>query len=229
MSVTLLLDEIDTEAVIQRWVSRAAGEEKNRRQEFRMPFFNTATMYTEGDEKGVMCRDISKDGMGIIQFGEPPEPGNATLAVKLHQQTVHINVDFGWRKNMGNGWWTSGGRLNATSINQASLAFLRFSGLVERRLYQRYSFCHPFTVYPSFDLHENCIGLENIDPDDEAPALSLDLSTGGMRLICFTPILYKKMLYIRKPGTSFLLRGHVVAQRDLGNGYCVIGVKFATT
>ena len=229
MTSTILLDDIDTEAIVQRWVAKAAGEEKNRRDRFRMPFFSTATLYTPDGEKGVMCRDISKDGIGIIQFAEPPAYDSATLAVELHKQIVHLNVDFQWSRDMGNGWWTSGGRLNATSINNASLAFLKFSGMVERRLHQRYSFCHPFSVYPTFEMYNSQVGSDDLEPSDEAPALSLDISRGGMRLICFTPINYRKLIYIRKPKTDFLLQGRVVSHRDLGNGYCVVGAKFATT
>ena len=183
-------------------------------------------MYTADNEKRVMCRDLSRDGIGIIEYGEPQEVEDATLAVELHKQVVHLSVGFRWSRDMGNGWWTRGGVLNAASINNASLAFLKFSGMVERRLHQRYSFCHPFSVYASVD--EESEGLPGVE-QLETPALSLDISRGGMRLICFAPINYRKELFIRKPKNDFLLKGRVVSHRDLGNGYCVVGVKFATT
>lgn len=228
MSLTALLDDIDTETIVKRWVEKAAGAEKNLRDRRRMPLFSAATLYTpDGRKKGVMCRDISKQGIGIIQHGEPPESETPTLAVEIQKQVVHLNVKFRWTRDMGNGWWTSGASLTETSSKNASLALLRFSRMVERRMHQRYSFCHPFTVLPNLQPQDEYVDLAALAPEDEASALSLDISLSGMRLLHCAPIDYKKTIHIVKPRTDYMLTGHVASHRDLGHGYSVVGVHFA--
>lgn len=231
MSVALLLDQIDTEAVVQNWVAKASGgEDVDHRDKYRLPFFNPATLRSGLYEKNVMCRNISEDGIGIIEFGRPENFQRATLAVSLHKRIVHLTFDLKWVEEIGSGWWVSGGEFGATSIRGASWIVLQLSSMVERRIHRRYSFCHPFVIYPNLEFHKDCVAVENIPIEAEESAFSLDVSRGGMRLLCSKPIDFdKEFIYVRKPDTMTLLRGRIVASRELDNGYSVLSIKFPTT
>lgn len=231
MSVAVILDQVDTEVLVQNWVTIAAREDEiERRERFRLPFFNAATLGSGLRRRAVMCRNISREGIGIIEFGRPPQSKEVALAVSLHNKIVHFEVDIKWTKEIGNGWWTSGGAFRSASIRGASLVVLQLSSMVERRIHRRHTFCHPFSVYPSLDLHNDCVAVENLPLDAAESAFSLDISRGGMRILCSGSFeTDKQSVYLRKPNMMTMLRGRIVSQRSLGNGYSVVGIKFPTT
>lgn len=226
----LLLDEIETEAVVQHWAAEAEGSASNQRSQTRFPFLNAATVTWTDTDFQVMSRDLSQKGIGIVQCGNPAKLGPATLCVSLRQQEVYLDVNFSWMEDLGHGWWCSGGRLNLASIDPASLLVLKMSKVVDRRLHERHPFCHPFAVYAQWQLERDCIGVENIQPEDETRVISLDISRGGIRLISQDPIMTdKEFVYLRKLNDEYsdkILRGRIVSRQEFGNGYFAVGVKF---
>ena len=231
MTTALILDSVDAEAVVQQWVAKAARDDQSqRRRESRFPFLNPARICSTGEEAGVLCRDISKSGIGVIQYGVPPRPGPATLSLLLHQQLAYLDVDFRWVKPMGNGWWTSGGKLNSVSIDHAARLVLRMTNLLERRFHRRYPFSRPFIVYPNLQPGLESVGLETIPRSEEKWGISLDVSSGGLRLICREPLHSEsEYVYLRTPRWGYsdtMVRGRIASRRELGNGYFAIGIQF---
>ena len=229
MSSVLILDAIDTQAIVHQWLIQAAYEgEVQRRASNRMPFLRPATLCLDASDTSVMCRDISEQGIGIVQSSGRLPRGECAVVLSLRNQTLNFDVTFKHAKIMDNGWSMSGGNFNLASIDPASLVALKLSSLVERRIRRRHPFCHAFFVYRDLDLSEQCIGVENIPAEKEAHAVSLDISPFGMRFVTKAFEFNHEFIYLRKQGTPTMFRGRIVSRRHHGNGHAVIGVKFAT-
>jgi len=234
MTVSLILGEIDAESMVREWSAEAALDDASQfRKEARFPLLTPATITHNRTDTYAMCRDISKKGVGIIQSGAPPNLGHSTLSISLRQQVVYLDVNFTWRKRLGTGWWTCGGEMNFASIDFASLMLLQMSNAVDRRIHHRHPFCQLFVVFPNLELEDDCIGVQNLPVEQGVFAISLDISQGGMRLMCHKSLqTNKKYIYIQtreSARNSSLIRGEIVSRRELGNGYFVVGVKFTTS
>lgn len=230
MATALLLSPVESESVAHQWTTEAAHAENQSRGETRFPYLSSATLSSEDATTQVMCRELSRNGIGIIQATGAPIEGAGTLSLTLRKQEVYLDVNFLWAKDMGNGWWISGGELNFASIDSASLLLLQISKFVQQRIHARYPYCQPFCVYADLELAPDCIGIENIQHRKEIHAVSIDVSRGGIHLVCKNPLLSnREFVYMRRMhSTSFeqLVRGRVVSRKRIGKGYYAIGVKF---
>ncbi len=231
MTVSMLMGDLEAESLISDWATEAAKDGASQlRKEPRIPLLTPVTINHNGMEHYAICRDISKKGIGVIQSGGSPKMGLSTISISLHQQVVYLDVDFTWRRELGSGWWASGGNMSFASIDFASMMLLRMSNAVERRVHRRQPFCQLFSLYPSLELEEGCVGVQNLPPETGVFAISMEISFGGMSLMCDRPVEDRnEYVYLQtreSQRSNSLIRGQIVSQRELGNGYFIIGVKF---
>jgi len=220
-----LFGKAETEKVVEQWILDAVrSEQSQRRSQVRYPFARPATICRGGFEVQAMCRDISKYGIGLIQSDCPPKRGKHSISIWLGKRVMQAPVNIFWTSKIGQNWWACGGHLVISMLDLFQLhTDRRISNFNNRRAHERYAFCHPFTA----ELADRKAG--EFEHAEDTSIISLEVSTGGMRLISNEPFGDEgNVVYLRNESCpeKGALRCRIVSCLEMENGYYSTGVRF---
>ena len=203
-----------TDRVIELWADLAAQDAASDRRHFvRFPFFRPVSVLSDGLERNAFSRDISARGLGLIH-NQSLQLGPTKVFVSLAKSVVVADFEVCWCKEVGNGWWVSGGRLNTTWSRYFSILKAAMAGNAELRRHERYSFCRPAV------LRHGMTGLE-------CKACSLDISLGGICLLTDRDLGQQELsVRIDSDGEQLDVRGDVVRCSEVLSGIYTCAIAF---
>ena len=208
----------DTDKISELFLHEAIAEDTERRRLHRKPFLRRATiMQIEGRTvvDPAFCRDISRDGIGLLH-GKPIEAGsNYTLAIPILGRVLEIQCEANWCNQVGERQYFSGAAYHyRTSPQSLVLLSVALSQDLNRRLHLRYPFVRPVT-------------LKTADGHSQS-GFSRDISRLGIGLIHREPLMPGRVV-VTLPSHE---HGEIEATADirrcpyLGQGWYASGGRF---
>jgi hypothetical protein len=164
-----------TPSVIECCLQEAQAEESERRRLRRKPFLRQATIMMAGDSVPAFCRDISRDGIGLLHSVALEADTAFQLAVPVIGSVLQLECQVNWCRPVSASHYFSGSVYHCGTTPQ-TLVWLSavLSDELNRRLFRRYPFVRQVELAPE---------------DGEAQsAFSRDISRGGIGLIHRQPL-----------------------------------------
>ncbi len=153
------------------------------------------------------------------------------MSIWLGNRIMHASVNVFWSRTIGDNWWACGGHLIVSTLDLAKLHMGRRLGdLRNRRKHERLPFCHCFSSV--FESNESsALGSSKASEfEDIVPSIvSLDVSTGGMRLVSDEPFGFEGNIVLLQNKSDLQagpVRGRIVSFFEMENGYYSTGVQF---
>lgn len=209
----------ETQQLADACLQEAIAQDLERRRLHRKPFLRRATLVGQGtsnESTPAFCRDLSRDGIGLLHSMalEPDAP--FTLYIPLLGQQLQLHCCTSWCEHVDENCYFSGSVYDTISTPGTLLLLSAvLSDDLHRRLHRRYPLVRPAR-------------LESINgaPCD---AFCRDVSQSGMGFISRSPI---------EPGTytaSIKLAGHGTISGDvelrrcdaIGQGWFCSGGRFS--
>ncbi len=162
----------------ERCLQEATAEATERRRLHRKSFLRKATISVTDKPvaaEPAFCRDLSRDGIGLLHQ-IPLETGcKFTLAIPLIGRVLEIQCETNWCRQVGDHQYFSGNTYQCVTTPQSLLLLsAALSQTLNRRLCQRHPFVRPAT-------------LDDMQGNSQ-PAFCRDVSRLGIGLIHRQPI-----------------------------------------
>lgn len=214
---------LSSDQLIHELVQEAKAEiiaEQRRKQ--RMPFLRPATIVTSDEGRrrrfSVFTRDISSQGIGLLH-DFPIHAEKLELGIPdVTDRCDDLEVNVCWTKDVGQGWYISGGKFSNMSVQQSiSLLMTAVAKEIALRLKQR---------YPYFREVQICIVRGGISC--EHMGFITDISLDGLALLHHGQLESgPKIIKIKdRFGDIAEVRIDVKWCRPIGNGWFLGGGRF---
>ncbi len=97
------------QSAIERLLKEQNESAAERRSAVRTPFFHPITIEVDGRSHSGFTRDLSPPGIGLLHC-MPLEAGEIVVHLPLQDRTLKQRTLIVWCRDVGEGWYASGGR-----------------------------------------------------------------------------------------------------------------------
>ena len=208
----------ETTMISELCLEEALADETERRRLHRKPFLREATITMPGElisTAPAFCRDISRDGIGLLHRMPMEEGFEFTLAIPLIGRQLEVQCQVNWCRQVGDDQHFSGNSYHCASTPQTLfLLSAALSDELNRRIHRRYPFIRPVT-------------LENPDGSSQS-TFCRDISRLGIGLIHREPIEPGRVTLSITSSTDADIVGTADLRRckSIGQGWYASGGRF---
>ena len=127
------LRKTETQQLVDSWVTEAYRQDrKSRHQHTRYAFVRPAAICQRGWDVRVMCVEISKEEVRLLQSEYPPKTGEATVSLWLRSRIVHLDVEVTNVEELENGWWSCSCKPKTSVLESVLLRISTMGSEIER-------------------------------------------------------------------------------------------------
>jgi hypothetical protein len=146
----------ETTNISELCLQEAAAEHMERRRLHRKPFLRCAAI-TELDGHGIseaaFCRDISRDGIGLMHRTYLERGARFTLTMPMIGRELKVQCETNWCEQVADGHFFSGNAYDYVTTAQSLLLMTAaLSQELNRRMHHRFPFVRPASLE---DTHGN--------------------------------------------------------------------------
>jgi len=137
----------ETKTLVDVCLEEALAEDLERRRLHRKPFLRRATITRQdrsNEELPAFCRDLSREGVGLLHSAPLPVGVPFTLSVPLLGQNLQLHCETSWCEQVDEQSYFSGSAYDTVSTPRTLVLLSAvLSDELHRRLHRRYPLVRP--------------------------------------------------------------------------------------